>query len=166
MTRSEIKEHRETLKKTHWQILVPRLILGAIFTVAGLNGFLNLLPDTARYSTEGIAFIDAMKAGGFYTLLNAAELIAGVLLLFNFAGQLGVVILVPVCLGIVTFHSFLSPQGSTLAWIAFTLEVLMIIIYRKNFVSMFRGSRDPAEVLHRHHEHKNKTDLGDWVLDS
>jgi|GEM_PF-3392428 len=165
MTKNEIRERRAVLKKTHWQILVPRLLLGVIFTASGLNGFFNLIPEP-QFSAPGAAFLEALREGGFYTLLKTAELSAGLLLLFNFAGQLGVLILVPICIGIVTFHWFLSPQGALLGWIALALELVMIAVYRKNFLKMFKGRDDDAAILHRHHERKEKSDLGDWVLDN
>lgn len=156
------KSGKRKTKASRWQMLIPRLMLGVIFTFSGMNGLFNLLP--VNFSTEGAAFIDAMRAGGFYTLLKGAELTAGILLLFNFAGQLGVLILVPICLGIVSFHWFLSPQGALLGWAALALEVLMLVIYRKNFIAMFKGRNDPAEIIHREHERRERTDLSDWML--
>jgi uncharacterized membrane protein YphA (DoxX/SURF4 family) len=164
-TPKEIRR-REILKKSQWQILLPRLLLGFIFTASGLNGFFHILPEQPL-STEGQAYIQAIReAGLIWPIIKGAELVAGLLLLFNFAGQLAVLILVPICLGIVVFHWFLSPQGAWIAWIAFALQITMIIIYRKNFMSMFKGKDDDAKILQREHERKGESELGDIVLDN
>lgn len=120
----------------------PRLALGAIFLIAGLNGFFSFLPEMSM-SNAGSAFIDSLKSSGYvWALINTVEIVAGTLLLFNVMGQLAVLLLAPICLGIFMFHTMYSIEGSTLAWVAIALELTMIFIWRKNFLAMFREFRD------------------------
>ncbi len=160
------KAPRKRVHRAQWKILLPRLLLGAIFTTSGLNGFFHVLPEQPL-SSEGQAYLQAIReVGYFWPIFKGAELVAGLLLLFNFAGQLGVLMLIPICLGIVVFHWFLSPQGAWIAWIALILEIAMIVIYRKNFLSMFKGEKDEAKIVQREHERTGETELGDIVLDN
>ncbi len=116
---------------------LPRIALGSIFVISGLNGFFNFMAIQG-ISSQGIDFIESLKSMGFmWTFIKSVELIAGTLLLFNVAGQLGVLLLAPICVGIFFFHAFLSPSGSALGWIAIALEIAMIVAWRKNFLRIF-----------------------------
>ena len=119
------------------QFHLPRIVLGAVFVFSGLNGFLKFLPDP-HYSPEGLSFIQALRASGiWWTLLKTAEVVGGSLLLSGSAGRFGVLILAPVTLAIVSFHIFLSPQGSAMGWGVFALELFLIVVWRKSLLHIF-----------------------------
>lgn len=120
---------------------LPRILLGSIFVVSGLNGFINFIPEQS-YSPEGGAFIQNLKDSGFFwPLLKAAEIVGGILLLFGSMGQLGVLVLAPITVGIVLFHTFLSIEGAWLAYSLLALEIFLLILWRQNYAKMFGWSR-------------------------
>jgi putative oxidoreductase len=126
---------------------LPRIALGVIFLISGLNGFFEFVP-AQQFSPEGNAFITHLKQSGFFwPLLSSAEIIGGVLLLFGSMGQVGVLVLAPICAGIVLFHTFLSPEGRWVAYGLFALEVAVIAIYWRNFAKIFAWSR---RLTHTH----------------
>lgn len=126
------------------KLQVPRILLGSIFLISGLNGFFKFYSDPA-YSEAGQTFIDNLKASGFWwTALKSIEVIGGCALISGAAGRFGVLVLAPVTLAIALFHVFLSPQGSTLAIVAVALEVFLIIALRKNLLRIVH--------VHPHHE--------------
>jgi len=128
-------------KKTY----IPRIVLGLIFVLAGLNGFLSFLPGL-ELSSSGETFINSLRESGFiWPLINLVELVAGSLLLFNVFGQLAVLLLAPICLGIVLFHMLYSIQGSTIAWVAVALEVTMMFLYRKNLLNIFKQFKEDSQ---------------------
>ena len=86
-----------------------RLLLGLIYFVFGLNGFLNFippqpLPETAMGYLGGLA-----SSGYFIPVLSATQTFSGLLLLSGFAAPVALVILAPITLQIFLFHAFLTP---------------------------------------------------------
>jgi uncharacterized membrane protein YphA (DoxX/SURF4 family) len=91
---------------------IARYLLGVIFFVFGLNGFLNFIPTPPPESfPEGSrAFIGAMIATKyFFPLLKTTETACGALLLGGFAVPAVLVILAPITIQIFFFHSFMTP---------------------------------------------------------
>lgn len=128
----------------NFKTAIPRIILGTIFLVSGLNGFFNFLPMQG-FSEGGAAFVASLQEAGFlWSFIKLTEVVAGTLLLFNVAGQLGVLLLAPICAGIFFFHTFLSPQGAGLGWAVIALEAILIYFWRDNFKKIFD---DPDESL-------------------
>lgn len=88
-----------------------RIVLGLIFFVFGLNGFLGFLPQP-EVTAEGGAFLGALAATGYmFPLVKGTEVLAGALLLSNRLAPLALVLLAPVVVNIVAFHVVLSPGG-------------------------------------------------------
>ncbi|MEN9578566.1 MAG: hypothetical protein RJA70_1575 [Pseudomonadota bacterium] len=89
--------------------ILPRILLGLIFTVFGLNGFLGFLP-MPELPPEGGAFMGALAATGYMLpLIKGTEVVAGVLLLINRFVPLSLVLLAPITVNILLFHSLLAP---------------------------------------------------------
>lgn len=92
-------------------VLGMRIVLGLIFTVFGLNGFLNFIamppmPESA------LAFLGGLGAAPyFFPLLKVTEIACGVALLLNRYVSLSLVILAPIVINIVLFHAVLAPEG-------------------------------------------------------
>jgi hypothetical protein len=74
---------------------IARILLGVIFVVFGLNGFLHFLPQPAMPPAAG-AFFGALAATGYMLpLIFATQLVGGTLLLLGLV-PLGVLVLAPV----------------------------------------------------------------------
>jgi len=130
------------MKNARLKLILPRVLLGAIFFVSGLHWFLDMAPPFP-YSTEGMTFIRHLQeAGLFWGFLKAIELGAGVLLLARSLGTWVVLGLAPLTMAIVLFHLLLSPtDGAWLGYLAFALEVTLLILFRKNIAHMFRNPK-------------------------
>lgn len=88
---------------------IARYLLGLIFFVFGLNGFLQFLPQPPL-PESAMAFMGGLASTGyFFPVLKATEVIAGVLLLSGFAAPLALVILAPISIQIFLFHAILTP---------------------------------------------------------
>src|SRR5262249_56255674 len=75
-------------------VLIARILLGVIFVVFGLNGFLQFLPQPAM-PQAAIAFFGGLAASGYLLpLLFATQLLGAALLLLGMV-PLGVLILTP-----------------------------------------------------------------------
>lgn len=104
--------------------LAGRLLLGLIYFVFGLNGFLNFLSAPPMPEAAG-AFAGAMGATGyFFPLLKATEVLGGLTLLTGYLAPLGLVVLAPVTIQIFLFHAVLTPGAQNIV-----LPVVMILLH-------------------------------------
>lgn len=116
---------------------ISRGLLGFIFLLAGLNGFLNFLPQPASLPKGAAAFALALFQSGYMMqLIAATQLVSGALLLANRYVPLALALLAPVVVNIVAFHAFLLPSGLVMAAIVFALELYLAITYRAAYRSM------------------------------
>ena len=117
-------------------VLIARILLGLIFVVFGLNGFLQFLPQPAM--PEGAAsFFGALAASGYMLpLLFATQVGGGALLLVGMV-PLGLVILAPVIVNIFLFHVFLAPEGMPLAIVVCALALFLAWTHRGSYGPLF-----------------------------
>jgi hypothetical protein len=128
-------------------VLSARILLGTIFLVFGLNGFLHFLPQPAM-PDAAIAFFGALAASGYMIpLLFATQVVGGALLLARLV-PLALVVLAPVILDIGLFHVFLAPDGLPLAIVVSLLASFLAWVYRDAYRPLFvRG--DALQVVER-----------------
>jgi uncharacterized membrane protein YphA (DoxX/SURF4 family) len=117
---------------------LARILMGLIFFVFGLNGFLHFIPQPKTPMPEGAAsFAGAlMKTGYMFPMVVGTQLLVGVLLLSNRCVPLALALIAPVVVNIVAFHLFLAPSGLPLALVILVLELYLAWAYRKAYRSM------------------------------
>ncbi len=125
--------------------LGARLLLGLIFFVFGLNGFLHFIPQPKTPMPEGvIAFMGGLvKTGYMLPLIMGTQLLSGVLLLVNRFVPLSLALLAPVIVNIILFHVFLQPTGIPPGAVACVLEIYLAWTYRKSYGPMLRMRTSP-----------------------
>jgi uncharacterized membrane protein YphA (DoxX/SURF4 family) len=140
-------EHGRTTRAiAHYVPAGARVLLGVVFVVFGLNGFLHFIPQPPPPAPAG-AFFGALFATGYMLpLVMGTQLLVGVLLLANRFVPLALALIAPVIVNIVAFHLALAPSGLPLALVVFALEVLLAWSYRGAFRSMLAGRVAPHEV--------------------
>ena|SRR5687768_7618652 len=122
---------------------VARLLLGAIFFVFGLNGFLGFLPQPPL-SDAGGAFLGALAATGYmFPLIKGTEVLAGALLLGNRFVPLALTLLAPVVVNIFAFHLLLSP-GLGLPAVILALQLYLAWSYRDAYRGVLSAHVRPA----------------------
>jgi len=122
-----------------------RVLLGLIFTVFGLNGFLHFLPQPPMQPGPALTFIVGLLGTGyFFPLLKATEVTAGLLLLSNRFVPLALTVLAPIVINIVAFHAFLAPGGIPLALVVLALEGYLAWTLRGVFAPVLRARTDAA----------------------
>src|SRR2546428_5395745 len=106
---------------------IARILLGLMFTVFGLNGFLRFIPEPKTPMPEGAAaFAGALMATGYMMQLVAGtQLLTGVLLLINRFVPLALALLAPILVGIITFHIFLAPASIAPGVVVTLLELYL-----------------------------------------
>lgn len=128
---------------THHIPIAARLLLGTLFVVFGLNGFLGFLPPPPL-SEAGGAFLGALAATGYmFPLIKGTEIVAGALLLGNRFVPLALTLLAPVIVHIVAFHLLLSP-GLGLPAVILALELYLAWSYRDAYRGVLAARAQPA----------------------
>lgn len=126
-----------------------RLLLGVIFFVFGLNGFLGFLPQPPA-PPEAAAFGGALAATGYmFPLIKGTEVVTGLLLLSNRFVPLALVVLAPVIVNIVAFHAVLAPSGIAIALVVLVLELALAYAYRASFRSVLAAVAKPTLAAER-----------------
>lgn len=117
--------------------LIARLLLGLLFLVFGLNGFLNFLSMGPQPSGLAGEFMGALFQSHYYWVVAVLQIIGGVLLLVNRYVPLALVLLGPVIVNILLYHIFLTPVGFPLAIVATILWFIVFYSYRQYFSGLF-----------------------------
>ena len=114
-----------------------RILLGLVFCVFGLNGFLELFPMQEGLSPKALSFMVMMKNCYLFSLVKGIEVVAGVLLGLNQFVPLAVVLLAPIVLNIFLFHFFLQPSELFIAVAVLFLEIVVAFCHLSSFKSLF-----------------------------
>jgi|SRR5215469_4197393 len=117
--------------------LIARILLGLIFTVFGLNGFLHFLPMPPMSGPPAEFFGALFHTGYMIRLIFADQVLGGVLLLIGLAVPFALLLLAPIVLNIFLFHLFLAPSGLPLASIVVILEVFLAWTYWELYLPLF-----------------------------
>lgn len=117
---------------------VARTLLGLIFTVFGLNGFLHFLPMQPMPDGLAMQFVTALIASHYMVVVFALQLGTGVLLLANRLVPLALTLLAPVIVNIVLFHALMAPAGLGLALLVTLLWLATAYSVRPAFQSLFQ----------------------------
>jgi uncharacterized membrane protein YphA (DoxX/SURF4 family) len=122
---------------------VARVILGLVFVVFGLNGFLHFLPQPPP-PTRALGFVGGLASTGyFFPLLKATEVVAGALLLAGFV-PIALTLLAPIVVNIVAFHTFLAPGNWPVVGLVLASEIYLAVVHRAAFAPLFARSRRAA----------------------
>jgi hypothetical protein len=119
-----------------------RVLLGLVFFIFGLNGFLHFMPNPPPTPPAAEFFGALIKTGYMFTLIFGPQVLGGALLLLNVAVPFALVILAPVVVNIVAFHLYLSPVPMQLAiaFIVTAFELFLAWQYRAAFAPLFGGA--------------------------
>ncbi len=117
-------------------VIISRLLLGVLFLVFGLNGFLHFIHMA---SPTGIAgqYLGVLFVSHYLVAVFSVQLIAGVLLLANRFVALALILLGPVIVNILLFHSLMAPEGLPLALFATLLWVIVFCGAYRAFAGIF-----------------------------
>jgi uncharacterized membrane protein YphA (DoxX/SURF4 family) len=112
---------------------IARYLLGLLFTVFGLNGFLNFIHQPPPPNPLAIQFFVAISASHFAVFFFAMQLIGGILLLSGSFVPLALTVLAAELYNILAFHLTLAPASIAPALVASVLWVLVFLEYRNSF---------------------------------
>jgi putative oxidoreductase len=121
-------------------------VLGLGFVAFGLMFLLNLMP-TQPAPPEGsltASFFAAFAPSGYLHFVKVLEVIGGVLVAIPLTRNLGLLVLGPILLNIIAFHTFIT-KGENLAnpvlGLLVALALYLLWVERKAFVGLIWRSR-------------------------
>lgn len=110
-------------------ITVSRILLGLMFFVFGLNGFLQFMPQLAM-PKAAVQFMGALVQSGYMMpIVFSVQLFAGIALLANRFVPLALILLVPVIVNTIGFHLSLAPARIMPGIIAAVLNLYLLVAY-------------------------------------
>ncbi|MBO9666807.1 MAG: acyltransferase [Bdellovibrio sp.] len=117
-----------------------RLIYGLLWVIFGLNFFFHFLPMPQQQMSEaaGTYMTGLAAASYFFPLLKVTEVVVGLLLLANIAVPLALVVISPIVLQILLYHTILVPDGAPIAIAMTVLNLFLGIAYWNNFKPLFK----------------------------
>ncbi len=125
----------------------PRILLGLIYLVFGLNFFLHFIPSPppVQDSSPVSLFSGGLGASGyFYPFLKAVEVIAGAFLLINLFTPLVTLVVFTISVHIFLFHAFLAPDTIMISLIMLLLNIYLLWIYRGFYFPLLQKPGRPA----------------------
>ena len=128
--------------------LVARILLGLMFFVFGLNGFLGFI-EQPEGTPEGEAFITSLIDTGYLmTMVKVIETACGALLLAGYFVPLALVLLAPIIVNILGFHIFLdlSGQGLGMAIVILVLHLFVTSQHWKVYAPLLVVKADASEA--------------------
>lgn len=124
---------------------IARILMGLMFFVFGLNGFLNFMPPPPTLPDPVKAFMSALMATGYMMpMICGTQVLTGALLLINRFVPLALALIAPVVVNIMAFHIFLEPSGLVMALVVLALELGLAWAYRGAFRPMLAMRAKPG----------------------
>ncbi|HVU38581.1 MAG TPA: DoxX family protein [Opitutales bacterium] len=120
--------------------IIARSLLGLIFLVFGLNLFLNFLPMPPLPEGPARDFMTALFVSHYLYVVGAFQVAGGALLLIGRKVPLGLTLLGPVIVNIVSFHALMAPSGLPMAIVVSSLALFLLWSYRENFIGLVNGA--------------------------
>jgi putative oxidoreductase len=117
--------------------LIARILLGLVFLVFGLNGFLMFLPMGPMPTGLAGQFVTALFQSHYVLVVSALQVVGGALLLVNRYVPLGLTILGPIIVNIFLYHLLLFHMGVGIAIVVAILWCIVAYRHRQSFAGLF-----------------------------
>lgn len=117
--------------------LIARNLLGLMFVVFGLNGFLHFIPQPPLPAGLAMQYLSVLSASHYMVPVFLLQLTGGVLLLANRFVPIALVLLGPVIVNILLFHSLMAPAGIVPGLMALIFWLIVFYGVRSAFAGVF-----------------------------
>jgi putative oxidoreductase len=118
-------------------VLIARILLGLLFLVFGLNGFLMFLPMGPMPTGLAGQWVTALLQSHYVLVVSALQIAGGALLLVNRYVPLGLTILGPIIFNIILYHLLLFHMGLGIAIGVAILWGIVAFYHRQAFAGLF-----------------------------
>ena len=117
-------------------VIIVRTLMGLMFLFASIVVLFNLVPQPELKGAVK-TFMEGMQASVYLmTLIKITELACGLAFITNRFAPLATVVIFPITLNILLFHTFVSPEGLSTAVPLLLANLFLAFAYRKNYAAL------------------------------
>ena len=117
---------------------ISRILLGFIYLVFGLDYFFHFIPYEPQHTGRVAAFkAGLLGVGYFYPMIKSIQIVGGLSLLINQYAPFFAVVLFPISLNVLLYHSILVPSGWLMGVLLIVPNLFLGYAYRKYYSGMF-----------------------------
>lgn len=117
---------------------ILRSLLGALYLIFGLDYFLHFIPYQPLHTGAAGAFIAGLKGTGyFYPMQKVIQIAGGLSLLSNRYAPFFAVVLFPISINVLLFHTILVPSGWWMGVLLAGSNLFLGWAYRGYYRGMF-----------------------------
>jgi hypothetical protein len=116
--------------------IVARYILGIVFAIFGLNGFLQFIPAAPMPGLAG-QFVTVLVASHYMIFVVLVQLICGLLFLAGQYVPLALALIGPVIVNILLFHVTMDLSGIAPGALVAICWIVLFYRFRANFAGLF-----------------------------
>jgi len=119
-------------------VLIFRSLLGFIYLVFGLDYFLHFIPYQPLHTGKPGALVAGLKGTGYiYPMMKIIQIAGGLSLLLNRYAPFFAVVLFPISLNVLLFHTILVPSGWLMGVTLMVPNLFLGYAYRKYYQGLF-----------------------------
>jgi len=128
--------------------IISRTLLGLIFVTFGSNMFLHFIPlPPPPEGSPASEFMTALFLSHYVYVVGAVQVVGGLILLSGRYVPLGLTLLGPVIVNILSFHAFMAPAGLPMAFVVSLLALFLLWRYREHFAGLVKnGGPAPSDL--------------------
>jgi hypothetical protein len=113
---------------------IPVVLLGLVFVVFGLDFFIHFMPkQEPKMTADAGAFAGLLFSTGYLKVIKILEITFGALLLIPRTKALGLILIAPICIGILMFEIFMAHEPS-IGVALVVLNAIGIFIYKEKYL--------------------------------
>ena len=117
--------------------IIVRMLMGLMYLFASIVVLFHLVKQPELSGREK-QFMDGIMATGYFmTLLKVTELMCGLALVSGWFVPLAVVVIFPITLNILFYHSFVAPEGLPVAIPLMLANLFLAYACRNNYRLLF-----------------------------
>jgi len=119
-------------------VTIARCLLGFLYLVFGLDYFLHFIPYQPLHTGKPGALVAGLKGTGYiYPLMKNIQIFGGLSLMLNRYAPFSAVVLFPISLNVMLFHSILVPSGWLMGVALMAPNLFLGWAYRKYYRGLF-----------------------------
>lgn len=119
-------------------ILIFRVLLGLIYLVFGMDYFLHFIPYQPMHTGNAAALKKGLMGTGYiYPMMKSIQIIGGISLLVNRYAPFFAVVLFPISLNVLLFHTILVPSSWLMGVFLMGPNLFLGYAYRQYYKGMF-----------------------------
>lgn len=124
-----------TMKKKILNVL--SILFGLLLINGGLDKFFHYMPIPEDLPEVLVKYnLAIMEIGWLMPLVGFAELLGGLLILFQKTRALGALVVFPVMVGVLLTHIFVAPEGLVIAFVIWAILLWIIIENRGKYLKL------------------------------